>query len=715
MAAGNVTGPSPASLGPFDHEARRAAVESSLPLLATYFASADTWDLVAQPAVSDLQGQLDAELAGAVRLRVLLALGEELLPILQTIMAQPTFRYAQRSDESVGLLAGRLDVPRYVLRRGRRTAPKVYPVRVVERDHATPENLLAVSALQAISRALSAVPTDRLPPGEGPERRQLARVRGDLRRYERMPLATSLSDKARVTARRRPLAQQRLEVLRRIERGDLRQAAAYRRMTDWVLTFLTGAGLKPESRLWAFYDERFDPRLFEIWTLGALGRCLTKHYGVPDGGALEPLWARSDLPIGTWTTPYGRVEVFFQREMAGLDRPGRWTIPSRGHRLRALPDVVLRLTVPGEEPRWLLIDCKLRRRAPLPTESDASANSGHDEIEPETQPGMDLPTEEVYKLLGYFEHLLSEADPSGALVYYTPGGNGTLSLEAPEPRRGRAALIGVDPAEPQTAESAICRVVDEVARLLNQPDGATAEAAQEAAQKARAAGGDAVEAKAAFKQQVLVEVLRSYGKQHEEQLPAVQKLTRAWFNPDVWDDLDDDTRRMVLSAELYGSQQLEDLDHSGPLLVMCAACERELNLRVFTRVVAMFSHDTRPDGSHVIDTHATLGGAIETLHRAERLATAWGQGEHDAEERVLANISDPSFARAAFVTGRYLEAVGVDLDKIKALVRRLRSLNVKYRRPSAHDEVVEATVWSEGRTRILGQDGILSNVVEALR
>jgi len=154
---------------------------------------------------------------------------------------------------------------------------------------------------------------------------------------------------------------------------------------------------------------------------------------------------------------------------------------------------------------------------------------------------------------------------------------------------------------------------------------------------------------------------------------------------------------MVLSAELYGSQQLEDLDHSGPLLVMCAACERELNLRVFSRVVSKFPEEKRDDGGHVVDTHATLGGAIETLHKGRRLAAAWANGEDDAEQRILGTITDPDFARAALLTGRFLSGSSTDLQEIANLVKRLRSLNVKFRRPSAHDEVVEAGVWSEGR------------------
>jgi hypothetical protein len=96
------------------------------------------------------------------------------------------------------------------------------------------------------------------------------------------------------------------------------------------------------------------------------------------------------------------------------------------------------------------------------------------------------------------------------------------------------------------------------------------------------------------------------------------------------------------------------------------------------------------------------------------LSAGWRRGEHDAEERILVNVHDPDFARAAVLTGRYLSAENADLAATTKLVKRLRSLNVNYRRPAAHDEVVEAAIWSEGRARVLGEGGILTEIVEAL-
>lgn len=171
---------------------------------------------------------------------------------------------------------------------------------------------------------------------------------------------------------------------------------------------------------------------------------------------------------------------------------------------------------------------------------------------------------------------------------------------------------------------------------------------------------------------------------------------------------------MVLSAELYGSQQLAELDHSGPLLVLSAACERELNRRLFSRARATFPNEQRPDGRPIIDEHATLGGAIESLHRGRRLAVAWEKNEPNPEQRVLGNVADPHHARAALLTGKFLVAEGTDLNPLKDLVKRLRKLNTSYRRLAAHDEVVEAATWAGGRGHVLGHEGLLSRIVKAL-
>lgn len=682
--------------------ARCEAIAQALPLLATYFSSAETWELAVQPGPSDREAQLDIEIARALRLRVLLALAEDLLAIIRSIAARPTFRYATQEDESSGLLAGRLDIPRYTQRRGGRAAPRAYPIRVVERDQATPENLLALVALEAVDRAIASAPLEILPES-GPERRELQQVRGDLLRHRQLPFVNSLAFEARRRIRGLTLEQGGRLVQRRLERGDIARAEPYQQLCAWVHRFRTGQDVEFGLQRWSFYDERFDPRLFEIWSLACIANLISERFGSPDGDALAPLWDRGKKPIAVWSLPFGRIELFFQREMGTLGLPGRWQVDGSSGPLRAIPDLVIRACRPDGESSWLVLDCKLRPHSPLPRADTKSAR-------------LDLPSEEIYKLLGYFDNLISDTSPMGGLIYYTPGGNANREMTAsrPQARQGIAGLLGVDPRDPKGAQEALSWVLGPIHDYLLGVDGEAERAAREAAGQACAEGLDKTEADAAYKQRLMVEVIRSYAKDHQDQLPAIQKLTASWFAPEVWDGLDPDTRRMVLSAELYGSTQLQQLDHSGPLLVLSAACERELNQRLFAPVHEMFPNEKDSQGEPAINIHSTLGGAIETMHRGRRLATLLSESADDAESRALGSIRNPDYALAAKLTGEYFEASGISLESVAALVKRLRKLNVEFRRPAAHDEVVEASSWSAGRSLMLGADGVLSQIVKTL-
>src|SRR4051794_30248225 len=114
QGAAENTSPEPAAEGLFDADARQQAIADALPVLAGYFAKAETWEVHPQPALLSADGALDRDLAQRVRLRVLLALGRRLEAILHPIVDNPSFRYGIRADESVGVIAGRLDVPRFV-------------------------------------------------------------------------------------------------------------------------------------------------------------------------------------------------------------------------------------------------------------------------------------------------------------------------------------------------------------------------------------------------------------------------------------------------------------------------------------------------------------------------------------------------------------------------------------------------------------------------
>ena len=104
----------------------------------------------------------------------------------------------------------------------------------------------------------------------------------------------------------------------------------------------------------------------------------------------------------------------------------------------------------------MFVDCKLRRHDVLPAPS----------VGPQK---LDLPTDEIYKMLGYLEHIGSESSKA-ALVYYTPGGNRAALAEGKSVDRveGEMLLVAVDPATDSDQRTAFEAIVEKIGNLLDE-------------------------------------------------------------------------------------------------------------------------------------------------------------------------------------------------------------------------------------------------------
>lgn len=665
----------------FDVEARQQAIADSLPLLSTYFAGADTWQLRTQSAVS-AEEETDLELAQAVRLRVLLALGRELIEVVEAIIEQPSFRYGRRSEYSVGVVSGRLDVPRYVRSRGQVESPRRYPIHQTERHLATPENVLAVAAMEALSRDLAKAPSHILKQ-TGPEHREIGEIQAAVARLGQLPPLAELRSKGRRNADRRHLEHLREQVVRRLERREIAHPEPYLTLVRWVKDLLLGSTAKPDSRPWSFYDEDFDARLFEIWLLGSIARAFGEKYGEPEGGRVRPLWEKDGDPQAVWKTSRGRVELFVQREAAQVGLQGRWKRRGANYPLRARPDLILRL-VTEDLTRFVLVDAKLRRSKPLPQDADDPQN---------------LPSEAIYKMLGYFEQLRPEPGPIGFLVYYTPEAAGTTRLECgsgEEAGDGTLLLAGVDPALAAESQDKMHALTDLVAGLLGEASRKVEKEAAALEREASKRWGDRGEAAAVRKALIYRQIAAGYSHRHPEQRQTVEATTRASFAPEVWADLEDDSRRMLVSSEMYALHQGPEMDFSGPLLVLCTACERELNRRVFISLTS---------------AHPPLGTGVYVLRKAIELLRAREKGRGEKVEEILGEADSQDDADLWTTLADSLEARQLRSKDVSPLIEAVGSLNSRYRRRSAHDETVEQEVWIGGRSRVLGPDALLSGIV----
>jgi hypothetical protein len=404
--------------GQFTFGGRRAAINASLPLLVTYFAGAPTWNLEVSAALDSADDDQDLDdFVAAARLRASLAAAGRLVDVVGRIIARPTFRYTHVAAESVGTIQGRLDLARYSRQRGRVDVPRRYPIRHVERATATPENVLASYAVSWIKRDLERTPSTLLPV-DSPEFRERRRLLDALTHMLAVPLLARTVPQALEVWRRSAVRVLVDKVEQRLDAGHIAQPEAYRQLAEWIRASLDGAAVADlGERDWSFYDPRFDTKLFEIWCLVMLADAITRRIGAPDGGPAS-LAERTRVPIYTWTVGETAVRLHFQPSLHTLTPEGvRWRYGPGSDPLMGFPDLAVISERPGDR-GVALFDPKLRRRS-------------------------SAPTEEIYKLLGYFANLVHPAPPHGAILYYSPGAPTAYTLRTAA--GGDVRALGVDP------------------------------------------------------------------------------------------------------------------------------------------------------------------------------------------------------------------------------------------------------------------------------
>lgn len=406
----------------FSPPARAAAIGAALPLLGTYFTKKNG-RLAASTAALAVGSDEVGDLVDALRLRVALAAASRLSSIVDSALARPNFKYATRRDEMSGAIRGRLDLQRLIRMNGRVDVPPRYPVRTVERSHVTPENVLLVSALLWVRRELR-VPVTRRLAAENIEARQAtaagARIDRNLARTElRGCRSEALERLARGT-----VASLCDDVERRLAAGHVR-IDAYRELVEWMRRCLAGRPAAEAGELeWSFYGSEFDTKLFEVWVLSELRIRLQARLGVVANA--WDFFDEGDV-VDVVLPDARRVRLAFQRSMKRFRGPSassRWKTPA-GDAIRDIPDYLL--AVDGDQQSTFVLDAKLRRR-------------------------KSAPTQEIYKLLGYFNHFAMDDRGQGAIIYYAPEPNDPVVHDYHSPGTGRIVAFSVDPERPDMSD-----------------------------------------------------------------------------------------------------------------------------------------------------------------------------------------------------------------------------------------------------------------------
>ena len=629
---------------------RQAAVETSLSLLGLYF-SGGAQELAETSAAS--RAEVDAEmeaLQAGLRLRVALAATGRLLSVLDRVAKRPTFRYELQHTEHVGSLSGALDINRWVTRPRGGDQDLTFPVIEVTRGSRTPENTLASYTALWLLRELRTSFVVSLASRDAVEYRAARSASEKLERALRLPALSTCRDDAE--AIRTHLATERLvgHVRRRLRRREIANPGPYRDLVDWIEACLAGApAVEPGSVDLAVYGDRFDNKLYELWCLGAIGRGLADALNLPEP-AINPAWRRK-APAYTFENFAGRVDVYFQRSLSSVDpaHTARWKKES-GRRLGGIPDIVVRARPAGAEPRYAVIDPKLRQRDRLPAE-------------------------ELYKVLGYLQNF-DVRPPVGMVLIYTT----SAEVAAPDLFRdgagGTLMSVALNPAAPHgVISAAVDAVVGIVLGLIDlETHGAHAADSGDGDPDSIAEG--------------VVEAVRSsmvsWGHGHLGEITPSRERIETLVGTDRWHALADDVQVMMATADLVGHQLDPAADFSGPVIGMCAAVEHLLHEVVVSPIAVADANRLRQ--------MRTLGALLDAVDLA-------CQGKGGALQRDI---------EAHMRTSR------LDTAAIGALMPAWRRMNKAFRVPAAHRQVLTKSDWQHLYRLIMGSDTLFVRTYDVL-
>jgi hypothetical protein len=635
---------------------RQAAAAASLSLIGAYF-SEGSQPLVSRAMIATeaSDASVAAVVLAGIRLRVALAASERLLGLLRRIGHRPNFRYELRTTESVGGLSGQLDVNRWVAQIGAPREVLTFPTLESHRATETPENVLIAfaigwmrSELEISLRRTSATPSSVESRAARAKDRELARI-------ERQPAYASCRPAAARLRTTRSIADLASKVRRRAQRRELRNPTPYADLAHWIVQSLQGEpSVQPGDVQWDFYGEQFDTCLFELWSLHQLARRLAARLGVEEP-LLSANWRGSGL---TYTFQHfsGTIEIYYQTELATITgRDGRWRRDDM-YALRSRPDIVARVTPSNQEAALVIVDPKLRQRT-----------------------GM--PTEEVYKLLGYFENF--DIHPRrGAILFYTTDENNLRHYRLQAGSFDQVVAARLNPRLDSGGEG-IELIVDIILGSLGiQYDDIPLED-----------GSHLTELTSASEQHVyrITRQLLTWAKTNEASIAPSINMLESLLGAARWGLLNPDVRTMLSTAVCVGNQLDPQADYSGPVLGLCSSIERLLHDQVAAVVL-----DSKPGfRSNLI----MLGKLIEAVAVACDVPLPGTPAKWLPVHTELQTFIESS--------------AHLSRQAIAALVPKWSEMNHDYRRHAAHRKSMSRAQWQAAVDLFFSQ-GLLTQTCDAL-
>ena len=392
-----------------DADAIRRFVREALPLLSSYFFSEN---VVLQPAnfqVGNDDGDEYQAFADLLRMRHALGCGLQLKPIVEEIKRGYSQSLELVQADSKGGIVGRLDIPRYLNRRGAHLSwPKNFPVIIAQATAGTPENQLVVDTLRQLVRRLNA--------GGDLQASAERSYCINLMRWGREQLN---SDPWGSVVPKQVAGRLRREAEHRFRKRQTGNEAAYGRFLEWYeqWSFDAACSSPDESESLADLLLAFPPgdffcdRVFEIWCLHEVLESF-RRCGAEISDGPRPLSERSDRAICVMHYEGYTLSIWFQKALPTA--AAKWKYVHSRKSLIGIPDI----TVIGDDDRRLLLDAKRR------------------EVRSRTR------SEETYKMLGYlenFRNLFHAAPYCGVLCFLS---NTDLFTEVTSGGPHRITLVG---------------------------------------------------------------------------------------------------------------------------------------------------------------------------------------------------------------------------------------------------------------------------------
>lgn len=643
-----------AASGSLSPSARAAASRHALPLISQYFmlSNADMHP-VRLFSTADAPQHHIASMAG-LRLRLALARATELLAILDDINKRPSFRYELAKETSVGMLAGQLDFSEYAFKGGQVEEAATFPVLTIRRGAVTPENILATHAANwALSELRSAKALAAIP-ATSPEAHQVMRLSVRLQRFLKLPMAQACFVASSRLQNTGQLKQLQSSVRTRVRRREVLAPDGYKHLVAWTENSILGVSNVSGKESWLHYGPEFDTRLFELWCVHLLAQSIaeTAYLASPD---VLTNW-RKDGMVFRWQRPGGLIEIFYQRSIQAVTKGSikpRWIRRRGGQRnLGGVPDIIVRTLDRTGRQRLAVVDPKLRQRS-------------------------SVPTEELYKVLGYIENYEQSASALGAILFHDPDMKGEIHEFEAGTSQERLFALPLNPLDEAKSLENIRPLTDII----------LGEVGVESRSHSTEGITDIHDFELAVVEARMNELRCAQAAMGSLLEPSRDRVEMS-LGASAWSRLDVESQNMLATAEHIGFTLEATADYSAGTIGVCAALEQLIFKELVEPVL-----DANPG---IYKGHIMFGTAIVAI----------GHG--------LQGKGNP-LARAI---GMRIRELGMNEGELAALtaetVGPLWIVNKDYRVPAAHRTFMTRQQWRMGWQLIIGEGQVLRRLSAAL-